>query len=210
MMHRDRIAGTTLLITSILSVLIMQHHPQRFNDGPIIGLVHGALIGLIWIMTTCLLRIAMERGLGAWNVLMSITSLVAAGFANGIAGSINGFVTPSLLERLEGDSLQVVTALCWRLNQTAAMIGAVGVSLGMLLWSYRRDLLRQPWSTRLVAVTGIAGGVLSLGVLVVHHGELQVHAAMVLYAIQSLWHAMVGVDHMLQPTIHPSEGSVKE
>lgn len=199
-MYRHRTAGITLFTASVFSIVIMQHHPQRFNDGPMIGIVHGILIGLIWVMTTCLVRIALVQGLSDFRNLMGITSLVTASLANGFAGMINGFVTPSLMEKLEGESLQEWTTLCWTFNQSAAVIGAVGVSVGMFLWSSSWVRLPSRMSFRIVAITGLTGSFVCLGVLIAHRGELQVHAATLVYAIQSLWYALVGIDQALSPT----------
>ena len=180
----DREAGLAMIGAALFSMLAMAHHPTSLRAGAMIGIVHGAMILFVGMMAYGFTQFARVRGLDRPAVLAGLVAYGIGAVANVGAATINGFAAPALVAN--GGSHDAFHSL-WFLNQGLAAVAVVASGLAYALWSL--DLWRR---SKAVALLGLlAGGVpalLLIGGLI----DMQLHWAMLVYAAQALWAALIG------------------
>jgi hypothetical protein len=184
------LAGASLAAAAALSVLVMAHHPTGTAHAATLGrAVHGAMMALVVVMLAGFIRFAAARGLDRFAVALALTLYAAAAFANLLAGSINGFVVPALLER---NAYEANAVLLWTLNQTFARAAVFAASAAFALWG--ADLAaRGRGAARLVGVAGIVAGALPAALLAMGVLDMHVAGAFVIYAGQASFTALAGI-----------------
>lgn len=183
----DRTAGVALALASVLVVAVMAHHPSNF-ESELGAPVHAVMIVLIVVSWVGYARLAWRCGLHRFSVLFGLAAYTVASFANVLAGTIDGFITPALLERNVSED---VLRMCWEMNQAMAF-GAVYATGGAItIWSVQ--LLRVGGLERFIGMAGIGIGAATAVLLL--SGALSMHlaGAVVIYALEALFGLLAAV-----------------
>jgi hypothetical protein len=180
----NRAAGIALIGAAAASMLALAHHPTSLRAGAMIGIVHGAMILFIGMMTFGFTHFARLRGLERPAVLAGLVAYAIGAMANVGAATVNGFAAPSLAAH--GASHDAFDAL-WFLNQALAKLGVVAAGAGYALWSL--DLWRR---SKLVALLGLLAGGVPAVLLIGGWIDMHLGPAMAVYAAQVLWAALIG------------------
>jgi hypothetical protein len=182
----DRAAGIALIGAAGLSMLTMAHHPTSLAAGALIGIVHGVMILVIGIMTFGFAHFAGRQGLDRPAVLAGLVAYAIGALANVGAGTLNGFVAPAIATHqppLGHDLFDLV----WAMNQALAKLGVVALGLAYLLWAL--SLWRQQ---KVAALLGLVAGGIPALLLIGGWIDMHLHAAILVYAAQALWAALIG------------------
>lgn len=182
----DKAAGIVLIAAAATSMLAMAHHPTSLHAGAMIGIVHGVMILVVGAMLYGFACFARRRGLGRPPVLAGLIAYGIGTAANVGAATINGFVAPVLA----GEDPAVghdLFAFAWAANQALAGLAVVAIGVAYALWSL--DLLR---TRRLVAALGLLAGLVPAVLLIGGWIDMHLHWAIIVYAGQALWAALVG------------------
>jgi hypothetical protein len=182
----DRAAGIALIGAAALSMLAMAHHPASRNAGAMIGIVHGVMILVIGVMTYSFAHFARLRGLERPAVLAGLVAYGIGAVANVGAGTINGFIAPALAAHEPAVSHDLFV-LAWEANQALAKLGVVAIGLAYALWSL--NLWRR---SRTLALSGLLAGGIPAVLLIGGWIDMHLHAAILVYAAQALWAALLG------------------
>ena len=187
MKQGETVAGAALAIAAALTVLAMAHHPTGTALAATLGrAVHGVLMVLILLMLAGFIRFAAMRGLGRFVVALALTFYASGTLANLLAGAINGFVVPALLER---GAYETNAALLWTMNQTFAKSAVYAISAAFALWG--ADMLAR--GPRLIGAAGIVAGALPAALLAAGALDMDVAGALVLYGGQALFAVLAGI-----------------
>lgn len=203
------VAGALLIVTAILEVAAMAHHPvvhsrevavivaelERMSG--LTGAVHGTLMALMLAGLYCLTQHCLQRGLRRPLVRAGLI-----GYATGIlamlgAATISGFVIVDMAPHLghatpaEQQASMQLLALCHMLNRTLAEIGTVALSAGIVSWSV--ELLRDRGWGLLVGVLGCVTGLLPIVGLALGLLRLDVFGMSVVVLLQMCWSIGMGV-----------------
>jgi hypothetical protein len=182
----DRAAGIALIGAAAGSMLAMSHHPTSLAAGAMIGIVHGAMILFVAMLAFGFTHVARLRGLERPAVLAGLVAYGIGAFANAAAATLPGFVAPALAAHQPGAGHELFD-LIWAMNQALAKLGVVATGAAYALWAL--DLWRR---SKAVALLGLlAGGVPAL-LLVGGWIGMHLHAAILVYAAQVLWAALIG------------------
>lgn len=180
-------SGALLLFCGVLATIAMAHHPIGSGQGPLTPLVHGTL------QITLLLELGAFAVITRWlggGLVASIgyACLLAGAGAGLIAGTINGFVVPSLggygSELLNED----LSAFAWHFNQALSRLGVFGTGMGYAAWSC---LLWRDGHRRLAGFGYFAGSVPVL-LLIADTISMEYHGALAAYVAQSMWLVALG------------------
>jgi hypothetical protein len=182
----DRAAGIALIGAAAASMLGMAHHPTSLRAGPLIGIVHGAMILFIGLLAFGFTHVARRRGLDRPAVLAGLVAYGIGAFADIGAAIINGFAAPALAAHAPNASHDLFD-LAWSLNQALAKLGVVATGAAYTLWSL--DLWRR---SRVVAILGLLAGLVPAVLLIGGWIDMHLHAAIWVYAVQVAWAALVG------------------
>jgi hypothetical protein len=182
----DQAAGIALIAAAATSMLAMAHHPTSFRAGAIIGIVHGVMILVVGAMLYGFVHFARRRGLERPAVLAGLVAFGMAAAASVGAATINGFVAPALPGH-GAPGHHDLFAFAWAANQALAGMGVVAMGAAYALWSL--DLLR---TNRLLAALGLLAGGVPAVLLVGGWIDMHLQAAIIVYAGQVLWAALVG------------------
>ncbi len=97
-----RAGGMALIIAAIGTVAMMAHHPSGPHSGLLGGIVHGAMIALLLLMTWGFLQFALVRGIRRPLVNGGLLAYGVSLFGHIGAATIKGFVVPALAARGHG------------------------------------------------------------------------------------------------------------
>ena len=188
----DRIAGGALVAGSLLSVLVMAHHPEHVDPNGIVGLVHGAMIALMSVTAFGFAHFALRRGVAKLAILAGLIAYFIALVADIGAGTINGFVVPALASHGAALSGRDVFLLAWESNQALARLGVFATAAAFTFWSV--DFLRRPGlEPRMIGGLGLLAGLVPAGLLAAGLTDMHLAGAFAAYAAFALWGAIVGV-----------------
>lgn len=183
----DRAAGIALIAAAATSMLAMAHHPTSFRAGAIIGIVHGVMILVVGAMLYGFAHFARRRGLERPAVLAGLVAYGIAAAANIGAAVINGFVAPALPGHGSAGHHDMF-AFAWAANQTLAGMAVIAMGAAYALWSL--DLLR---TNKPLAVLGLLAGGVPAVLLAGGWIDMHLQAAIIVYAGQVLWAALLGL-----------------
>jgi hypothetical protein len=187
----DKAAGIALIGAAAGIVFGMAHHPTRLAEAQLAIVVHAFMIAMVWAMLFGFTHLARRRGLGRPAVLAGLVAYAIGAAANIGAATVNGLVTPALVEngvRTVGDDL---FAFAWALNQALDEIGVFAVGAAYLLWSL--DLLRDRTAfARAAAALGALAGAATMLLLATGALRMHVTGAFIIYAAQVAWAALIG------------------
>jgi len=192
----DRIAGGALVAGSLLSVLVMAHHPEHVDPNGIVGLVHGAMIALMSVTAFGFAHFALRRGLGRSAILAGLIAYFIGFIADLGAGTTNGFIVPALAAHGSALSGRDVFLLAWEANQALARLGVFATSAAFVLWSI--DFLRrQGAEPKTIGALGLLAGLVPAGLLASGATDMHVAGAFLAYASFALWGTVIGL-HLLR------------
>jgi hypothetical protein len=201
-----RIAGIALIAATLLSVVMMAHHPTAgTHDHAALAadiaskttpsrIVHGVLIALIVVelfaFTTFAMRIAWRSAARAGFVAYA----VGAGAMIG-AALVSGFIVSDLALHYAGAADAAAFAdfarVCMAANQALAKLGTIATSAGIVLWSIA--LLREPGTGRWLAWAGFVAGLAPAIALLAGAIRLDVHGMTLVVIGQAAWNLAAGV-----------------
>lgn len=182
----DRAAGIALIGAAAASMLALAHHPTSLHAGPMIGIVHGAMILFVALMAFGFTHVARLRGLERPAVLAGLVAYGIGAFGTVGAALISGFVSPALATHAP-DASHELFDLAWAMNQALAKLGVVAMGLAYMLWSL--DLWRQ---SKPVALFGLLAGGVPAVLLAGGWIGMHLHAAILIYGGQVLWATLIG------------------
>lgn len=198
MAYGDKAAGAALVTGAVATVAAMAHHPASADAAMLGGLVHGAMLLLLALTAYGFAHFAIARGAARPPVLAGCIFYATGAFANVGAATINGFVVPALAERGAGAVGRDIFVLAWEANQALAVLGVVATGAAFLLWS--ADLLRRGGAReRAIGILGVAAGALPVAMLAAGAIRMDVTGALLVYAINAAWAALIGLHLLLAP-----------
>ena len=186
--ERDRAAaaragGPILTASSLLFVALITNHPTAGSGLFLHQGIHGLLMLMILTMTAgFLLFVLWRRSLLAAIGLVPFAAGAIAAFG---AGTINGFIAPSLVTQ----GIASYGDLLWTSNQVLASIGIVATAAAFSLWSL--DLWRLGW--RITAALGLLAGMLPAMLLLSGRIDMHITGAMIAYSANAIWALWLGV-----------------
>jgi hypothetical protein len=203
-----RIAGIVLVATTLLSILMMAHHPTATTHEPaslaadIAGkatlsrVVHGSLIAMIGLELYAFVvfagRIAQGRSAARAGV---VAYAIGAGAMIG-AALISGFVMSSLAGYYAGTSDPAPFVDFARLamtgNQALANLGVIAMSAAIVLWAIA--LLHDRARARWLAIVGFVTGLAPAIALVAGAIRLDVHGMLLVVLAQAIWNLAAGIE----------------
>jgi hypothetical protein len=187
----DKAAGIALIAAAVGIVFGMAHHPTHIADAKLAVAVHAFMIAMVWAMLFGFTHFARRRGLARPAGLAGLVAYGIASLANIGAATVNGLVTPALVENGARTVGPDVFAFAWALNQALDAIGVFGIGAAYLLWSL--DLLRDGTRfARITAAIGMLAGAATVALLGTGAIRMNLHGAFILYAAQVAWAALVG------------------
>ncbi len=204
-----RVGGIVLVVSSLLSALVMAHHPSVHSPdiatalqtlkglATLGGWVHGILIGLMLVTLWALTEFCRQRGFERPLVRAGLVSYCAGVFAMTVAAAVSGWITPAIAGFIPAPTdadlrtLALLINLSGTVNQTMADIGAVAMSAGIFFWSV--GLVHSIGAARLTGVLGILIGLAPALGLIAGAFHLNVTGMLAVVLMQSLWTLAVGV-----------------
>jgi hypothetical protein len=196
------VAGIFLIVTSLVVIFAMAHHPTGgesahiVKTGALSNVVHGtmiaAMVALLFGFTVLCARLGLKHSL----VLLGLIAYGIGIVAHLGAALINGFVVVSMASRYigaESAELQVLRqlmSLTWSLTQALAGLGAIAIAAAMTLWSVH--LLRLNPLARIAGILGLALGIAPVAAYVGGVLQMNVTGAFIVYAAQGAWAFAIG------------------
>ena len=169
-----RIPGVALVAGAILAVAAMTHHPTASSGGDFAAFarnvdriaavnqaVHGVMIALLAVLTWTLVAFAARRGLHRPLVMAGLIAWAIGVVMMVIPPVFNGFVVVDIARRALAspdavDMLRVTLQVLSSAVGVIVMIGTIGMSLAVFLWS--ADLTREAGAARWTGVLGLVAG----------------------------------------------------
>ena len=187
-----RIGGAALIAAGAGTVLAMAHHPVGAHGGGLLGpSVHAAMIVLLALTVFGFATFCALRGAARPLILAGLIAYALALFGHAGAATINGFVVPALAGRdtVPGHDIFL---LAWEANQALAKLGVIAASVAFLFWS--TDFLRREGAkAKAIGALGLIAGLVPPVLLLGGFITMNVNGALIVYAIQAAWGALVGV-----------------
>ncbi len=213
-----RAAGVVILVASILTLVFFAAHPAIHSHdlGEAVAemsriattnmLVHGVLIAMMgafvlgfWGLTEQLASSA--AGHSSARLILSRGGLVA--YAMGAlammgAATVNGFFVTGLalqyhdLEPARMEPLRALLVFCHTANATLDVMGIVGMSIGVFLWSLLLMATRRSdGGTRIIGALGVLIGAALPVLLIAGHPAMTMHGMGAFLLAQMLWNMAV-------------------
>jgi hypothetical protein len=203
-----RIAGILLVATTLLSILMMAHHPTASTHDPaslaadIAGsatlsrVVHGVLIAVIGVELYAFAvfsgRITPGRSAARAGF---VAYAIGAGAMMG-AALISGFIVSSLGVYYAGTADPAPFVDFARLsmtgNQALANMGVAAMSVAIVLWAVA--LLHDRTRARWLAIIGFAAGLAPAIALFAGAIRLDVHGMLLVVVAQAIWNLAAGTE----------------
>ncbi len=205
------LAGAVLLVSSVLSVVFMSHHPTvgAHDTGAMLlevsekarlsALVHGALIALLGAETFALFELSGRLGWGRAPVRAAALFYLVGALAMVGAALISGFILPDVAQRFTGDatqatageSLRQLLGACAITNRTLARFSTVAMSVSFALWS--GVLWKSGGPARLVAMLGAPVSVIPAAAILAGALRLEVAGMTAVTVAHGAWCAAAGL-----------------
>jgi len=216
-----RTAGAIIVAASLLSLLMMAHHPsgstrdmavfveQVARVGALNRVVHGALIALLAALLFGFAEFSRVFGAGRSLVRAALVAYAIGTAADIGAATINGFAVGRVAAHYAGadtavlEQLRALLHLGWAMNQSLADLGEVARAIAIVLWSLA--ILRTRTQLLLGASGVLVGGAIALALL---GGwlTLDVHGMLLAVLCASAWNVALGVQLLrgrLSAAAHP-------
>jgi hypothetical protein len=198
------IAASVLVGSSLLSVVLMLHHPSvGMRDtraaitaiasiGWLARVVHGGLIVLMAAQALAYVELSDRLG---WSrrVVRAALAAYGAGFIAMIgAALVSGFVVPKIGDAYAAtagdvEPLRPVLVACTAGNRVLADFGAVAMALAVALWSWAmRD------RSKVIAALGLAAGAAPIAAILTGALRLEVGGMTLVTGLFAAWNVVVG------------------
>jgi hypothetical protein len=201
-----RTAGIVLIAASLLSILLMAHHPTPgTHDSASLAaaiaakadlsrFVHGGLITLIGIELFALGVFCSAIGSDRSAVRAGFVAYAIGAAAMMGAALISGFVVSDLADHYasapDADAFAALAQLAWAGNQALAKLGVVAMSLATALWAIAfLQARRALW----VAIVGLVAGVVPVAALVLGLIRLDVTGMLLIVVAWTAWNLAAGI-----------------
>ncbi|HEY5546960.1 MAG TPA: hypothetical protein VIK50_12985 [Gemmatimonadaceae bacterium] len=203
-----RIPGIALVASAILAVAAMAHHPTGSGGGDFATFarnidrgaavnqtVHGTMIVLVAVLTWTLLAFAARRGLHRPLVMAGLVAWAIGAVVMIIPPAFNGFVIVEIARRAlaspeTADTLRVTLQTLSSGVGVIVMIGAIGMSVAVFLWS--ADLARDTGPARWTGVLGLVAGAGLVIALPTGIGRLDLTGMTLVLGVWAVWFLAVG------------------
>jgi hypothetical protein len=203
-----RIPGISLVASAILAMAAMAHHPTAGGGGDFAGFarnvermaevnqaVHGTMIVLVAVLTWTLVAFAARRGLHRPLVMAGLVAWAIAAVVMIIPPVFNGFVIVDIARRAlaspeAADMLRVTMQTLSSGVGVIVMIGTIGMSIAVFLWS--ADLARDTGPARWTGVLGLVAGAGLVIALPTAIGRLDLAGMTLVLVVWAVWFLAVG------------------
>ncbi len=202
-----RLPGIALLISPLIALAVMAQHPTTgsiHSDSfaknvervaALTQMVHGTLIVLVAVITWSLVAFALRRGVTRWLMLQGVVAWVIGAACMIVAAAFNGFVVIDIARMTmrapeTSDMLKVVLQGFGAGVGVIEMIGGVGISAALFLWS--ADLALNKSIARWAGVFGLVAGAGLMIALATGMMRLNVPGMMLVVAVWAVWFLAVG------------------
>ena len=203
-----RIPGISLVASSIVAMAAMAHHPTAGGGGDFAAFarnvermagvnqaVHGTMILLVAVLTWTLLAFAARRGLHRPLVMAGLVAWAIGAVIMIIPPVFNGFVIVDIARRAlvspeTADMLRITMQTLSSGVGVIVMIGAIGMSMAVFLWS--ADLARDTGSPRWTGVLGLVAGAGLVIALPAGIGRLDLAGMTLVVVAWTVWFLAVG------------------
>lgn len=203
-----RIPGISLVASAILAMAAMAHHPTAGGGGDFAGFarnvermaevnqaVHGTMIVLVAVLTWTLVAFAARRGLHRPLVMAGMVAWAIAAVLMIIPPVFNGFVIVDIARRAlaspeAADMLRVTMQTLSSGVGVIVMIGTIGMSIAVFLWS--ADLARDTGPARWTGVLGLVAGAGLVIALPTAIGRLDLAGMTLVLVVWAVWFLAVG------------------
>ena len=207
----QQIAGAMIALSSVMSIILMAHHPttgaheiagqvaEIANEARINRFVHGGLIGLLFLNLSAFTIYAMTRGVNNLAVLIALFAYIIGTLLMTGAALVNGFIYPEFLQqtaRYHPDLLQytpLFRSFSWNINQVLADTSVVAISAAMILWSI--NLFQSHAVQKLIALVGIVVGVVITSLMLSGWLRLDLMGMTAVVVSQTIWN--LGIAYLL-------------
>ena len=203
-----RVAGIVLVAATLLSILMMAHHPSASTHDPaslaadiastatLSRVVHGVLIALIGFELYAFVVFAGRLAAGRSAARAGVVAYAIGSGAMIGAALISGFVVSSLGIYYAGvaDPAPFVdfARLSMTGNQALAKLGVIATSAAIVLWAIA--LLHDSKRARWLAIVGLATGLAPALALLAGWIRLDVHGMLIVVIAQALWNLAAGTE----------------
>lgn len=205
----SRIAGSWIALASLLSVVVMAHHPTAVSRGlggfveevqrgaVFNGAVHGILVALAAVLFCGFTFLASRLGMNSFAVRGGLVAYGMGLAAMTAAASLNGFILAEFVSHYHSsaaadlETMQHALRLIHAANQVCSRLGVVALSLAVVLWS--ASLARWPGLPRAVGILGAVAGGLPLVALLSGHLPMNVHGVLAFVVAQTVWDLAVAM-----------------
>lgn len=203
-----RIAGIVLIATTLLSILMMAHHPTASTHeatalaadlagkATLSRVVHGSLIAMIGLELYAFVVFAGRLAQGRSAARAGLVAYAIGAGAMIGAALISGFVMSSLAGYYASvaDPAPFVdfARLAMTGNQALAKLGVVAMSAAIVLWAVA--LLHDHARARWLAIVGFATGLVPAIALIAGATHLDVHGMLLVVLAQAIWNLAAGTE----------------
>ena len=203
-----RIAGGMLVAATLLSILMMAHHPSASTHDPaslaadIAGtatlsrIVHGVLIALIALELYAFVVFSARLVPGRAAARAALVAYAIGTGAMMGAALISGFVVSSLGLYYAGTADPAPFVDFARIsmagNQALAKLGVVAMSAAIVLWSVA--LLHDRARGRWLALVGFLAGLAPAIALLAGAIRLDVHGMLLVVVLEAIWNLAAGAE----------------
>lgn len=187
------LVGGSLIFAGISVVPLMFWHPTTFDATVASAWVHGGMIG---ISALSMIGIAYLALVSTHSRAVRLTVMLLYGtgsMLNTIAAAINGFAIPEVVASFGSQAPQDLISFAWALNQTLATVAVVFHATAMITFGLQPLCFHRIRMGDTFRIIGCITGLLTLGILVIHRGQINVHTALALYGLEALWIVFAGV-----------------
>jgi hypothetical protein len=203
-----RIPGISLVASAILAMAAMARHPISGGGGDFAGFarnvertagvnqaVHGTMILLVGVLTWTLLAFAVRRGLHRPLVMAGLVAWAIAAVVMIIPPVFNGFVIVDIARRAlaSPEAAEMFRVTMQTLSAgvgVIVMIGTIGMSIAVFLWS--ADLARDTGPARWTGVLGLVAGAGLVIALPTAMGRLDLAGMTLVLVVWAVWFLAVG------------------
>jgi hypothetical protein len=203
-----RIPGISLVASSIVALAAMAHHPTAGGGGDfavfarsvermaaVNQAVHGTMIVLVAVLTWTLLVFAARRGFHRPLVTAGIVAWSIGAVGMIIGPVFNGFVIVDIAHRAlaspeTADVLRVTLQTLSSGVGVMVMIGTIGMSMAVFLWS--ADLARDTGPARWTGALGLVAGAGLVIALPAGIGRLDLTGMTLVLVVWTVWFLALG------------------
>ena len=181
--------GCLMIGAALLAILTMAHHPDASGSTALARAVHGGLLVLSLFLLAGFWMVSEKIGLGLVGVKIAMVAYTYGVFAVCIAGTVNGFVVPALIDA--GALDEGLSRFAWELNQSLAYGSAYAVAVASVLWG--AVLVRRPGIlARVMGAAGLLTGAVPAALLASDALDMHIAGAMVVYTAHWLFAGLAG------------------